>query len=521
MIFLNKKAQISENSESAKESTVPTPLPAQKIRPKPLLATRDYWLLALLTGTALALRLVALNQGLWYDEITSLINYFRLPFTDILMTYNGRNNHVLYSALAHLSISLFGESAWSIRLPAALMGAATIPAAYYLGLQLTNRRESLLATVFLICSYHHVWFSQSARGYSGLLFLAVLLSIVLIRLLCARKPSWATVAAYSALAVLGIWLHLTFALILLAHGGIWLGLTIEDRRAGERAVNWRAAAAIAIGTLLALIPYAGVHTALNAHYVDEAIASYALDTKIIASTDFRVWLLSEVWHALGLMMPGGAVIIPVLLLLLVAVCSAGLWSYARQGWLSWSTLTLPIMVVVLVFFALREMLYPRYLLFCMVFMLLIGIRGGYVLSNRLLPSLPVKWVSAIGLAIALASASLVPRAWQPKQDTVAARDYIENHLQEGDALVCRTLSRRMLEFYSDLPCKSATTIDELLAIESTHERTWFVYTLPLFFLSKKIWERLESDYTVEMVAGSTINRGEIVVLRHNRKTENK
>jgi hypothetical protein len=157
----------------------------------------------------------------------------------------------------------------------------------------------------------------------------------------------------------------------------------------------------------------------------------------------------------------------------------------------------------------------------MVFMLLIGVRGGYVLSNRLMPSLPVKWVSALGLAIALASASLVPRAWQPKQDAVAARDYLESHLQEGDALVCRTLSRRMLEFYSDLPCKSAMTIDELLAIESTHKRTWYVYTLPLFFVSKKIWQRLESDYTVEMVAGSTINRGEIVVLSHTRESTGK
>jgi 4-amino-4-deoxy-L-arabinose transferase-like glycosyltransferase len=521
MTFSNKKARSSENRESVKVNTVRTPLPARKIRPRPLLATRDYWLLAFLTGAALALRLVALNEGLWYDEISSLINYFRLPFADILTTYNGRNNHVLYSALAHLSIALFGESAWSIRLPAALLGAATIPAAYYLGLQLTNRREALLATVFLICSYHHVWFSQNARGYSGLLFFAVLLSIILIRLLCAQKPSWATVVAYSTVAVLGVWIHLTFALLLLAHGAIWMGLTFEDLRAGEKSVNWRAATAIAIGTMLAFIPYAGVLTALNAHYVDEAIANAALDTKYIASTDFRVWLLSEIWNALGLIMPGGAVIIPLMVLLVVAVCSAGLWSYAQQGWLSWSILTLPIMVVVLVFFVLREMLYPRFLLCCMVFMLLIGVRGGYVLSNRLMPSLPVKWVSALGLAIALASASLVPRAWQPKQDTVAAVNYIKSHMQQGDALVCRTLSRRMLAFYSDLPCETAMTLDELLAIESTHERTWYVYTLPLFFVSKNIWERFKSEYTVEMVASSTINRGEIVVLSHTRKPRGK
>jgi 4-amino-4-deoxy-L-arabinose transferase-like glycosyltransferase len=486
----------------------------QSINPTPLLTARDYWLLTLLTAGALILRLVGLNEGLWYDEIMTLIKYVRPPLQEIIVKYDGRNSHILYSVLAHFSHYLFGESAWSIRLPAALLGTATIPAAYYLGLQLTNRREALLAAVFLLGSYHHVWYSQSARGYSGALFAAVVLSIILIRLLYTQKPSWTTVAAYSVVASLGMWMHLTVALIVLAHGITWFGLSIGHRKHGSQAVNWRAFIAMAASIALCIVPYAGILRGLVENYFDAAIMNAGYENIVVAASPVQNWLSNEIMQALTLAVPGGAFIIPLLLLLLLLTIGAGLYSYARQGWLSWGILTLPLVVVVTAFLALQELIYPRYLLFCTVFLLLIGVRGGYLVSNLLLPSLTAKQTSAIGLTIALASAMMVPRAWQPKQDIQAAHDYIQTHVRADDALVCQPIARFILNKYLGLNCSAAESLDELLSIEAAHTRTWYVYTLPLFFAQQKIRQRLKLEYTIEKVANSTVNRGEIVILLH-------
>ncbi|HTG84625.1 MAG TPA: glycosyltransferase family 39 protein, partial [Gemmatimonadales bacterium] len=110
----------------------------------------------------LALRLHDLGVGLWFDEIQTMVDYVRLPLGQILTTYDSQNQHMLYSVLARLSVDLFGDSGWSLRLPAALMGTASLWATYRLASRLTSEREALLATLLLTFSYHHVWFSQNA-----------------------------------------------------------------------------------------------------------------------------------------------------------------------------------------------------------------------------------------------------------------------------------------------------------------------------------------------------------------------
>jgi Dolichyl-phosphate-mannose-protein mannosyltransferase len=100
---------------------------------------------AILAGAA-ALRFHALDTGLWHDEIL-----------------------ILYTVLARLSLGLFGDGCWVLRLPAAVFGIASVGALYGLAREVTDRGEALLTAALLAFSYHHVWFSQNARGYTGLL----------------------------------------------------------------------------------------------------------------------------------------------------------------------------------------------------------------------------------------------------------------------------------------------------------------------------------------------------------------
>src|SRR5690606_17702552 len=92
------------------------------------------WLLpAALTLLALAVRLPGIDGGLWADEIYSALYAFRTPFPESLAEFHGDNKHPFYSLLAHMSLSAFGESPWSLRLPALLFGVATVPMLFVLG----------------------------------------------------------------------------------------------------------------------------------------------------------------------------------------------------------------------------------------------------------------------------------------------------------------------------------------------------------------------------------------------------
>src|SRR3982751_363400 len=91
------------------------------------------WSLAAVVLVGAALRFHFLDSGLWYDEIVTLVESVRRPFASIVTQFPGSNDHPLYSVLGHLSMTLFGEHAWSLRLPAALFGVAGLPLLYIFG----------------------------------------------------------------------------------------------------------------------------------------------------------------------------------------------------------------------------------------------------------------------------------------------------------------------------------------------------------------------------------------------------
>ena len=141
----------------------------------------DFILILALTGLALLLRVWQINADLWLDEITTVVEYMRLSPMEATLKFQSANQHLLNSILGSISIHLLGESTWSVRLPAMLLGVATIPVFFCLARRVTERREAIFATLFLCVSYHHVWFSQNARGYSAMIFFTVLSTLLMVR----------------------------------------------------------------------------------------------------------------------------------------------------------------------------------------------------------------------------------------------------------------------------------------------------------------------------------------------------
>jgi len=475
------------------------------INPTPPWTHKDLTLVAILMFAGGVLRIIGLNEGLWFDEISTLVNNVRLPAGEIIESYRSRNNHVLYSLIAHYSIAWFGEFPWALRLPAALFGIATIPAAYYLGRQLASRNEAFLAVAFLAFNYHHVWFSQNGRGYTGLLLGAVLLSSCFIRLLTTDKPGYRPVLAYAVIAALTSWIHLTAALVVIAHGIIWLAVISPLARKENADFKVAAALGISLAGIFSLALYAPLLTRLAGEY-----SAGVTSPEYWTAWHTTGWVLAEIWKAALSAVPGGW---PIILLGALAMI-AGVWSYLKQGIVSAGILILPVLVILFFVHRFSEVFFPRFLFVSAVFFLLIAVRGGFVLSRAVLPMLNARQVTIIGLAIALATATKVPGAWKPKQDFVAAAEFISANCVPGDAVVCFTQTFTPLHRYLGLDCRRPATMNELNELEKAHSRTWFLYTFPVPFQGSlpDVWDKVQNEYNSVTRFGSTVGGGDIVIM---------
>lgn len=490
----------------------------QKLDPAPSWTHKDLALVAIMMVAGGVLRIIGLNEGMWVDEIETLVNYVRLPAGEIIESYQSRNNHILYSLFAHLSVAWFGESPWALRLPAALFGIATIPAAYYLGRQLASRNEAFLVGAFLTFSYHHVWFSQNGRGYTGLLLGSVLLSIYFIRLLTMDKPGYRPVLAYAIIAALSSWMHLTAALVVIAHAIIWLIVISPLARKEEADLRVAAAMGMLLAGLVSAALYIPNFTSLKWAYSAGAASP---DHEVAWSTSG--WVLTEFLNAALSAVPGGW---PIMVLGALAMI-AGVWAYLRQGIVPAAILILPVLVVLFFVNRYSAVIYPRFLFGSAVFFLLIAVRGGFVLSRVVLPMLNARQVTIIGLVIALTTATKVPSAWNPKQDFVAAAEFIRSNRVEGDTVVCYTQTFRSLHVYLGLECRRPVNLNELNELEKAHSRTWFLYTFPALFRDRipGVWDKVHKEYNPVTKFSSTVSGGDIVImLKSNsstRKGDNK
>ena len=214
--------------------------------------------LTALMVVATILRVIGLNRDLWLDEVYTLILTVRRPLWEILTLFPGDNQHMFYSVLARISVVLFGEHPWTVRLPSVVFGVGAVPALYFLARELTTRREALLAATLLTVSYHHVWFSQDARGYTGLLFWTLLCTTYLLRgLRSTKRSNW---MAYAVAAALGTYTHLTMVFVVASHAAIcaWL-LLFPPKNEKYRVADWKLPAmGMTLAAVFTLVLYSPV-----------------------------------------------------------------------------------------------------------------------------------------------------------------------------------------------------------------------------------------------------------------------
>jgi mannosyltransferase len=470
--------------------------------------------LAAIMIAATLLRFYLLNSGLWLDEILTYVKYAQLPFLSIVTTFDSENQHFLYSILAHLSLIIFGDSNWALRLPAVIFGIGSIGAIFLLGREISNDVEALLASGLLAFSYHHVWFSQNARGYSGLLFWAILSSWLFIRGLSDRK--FKTWVYFGISTALGVYTHLTMIFMIFGQFVIYVFAVIIKRREYNPARWFGLWVGFGLAGVLMLLLFAPVYSQILGTIGGSEVS-------VVSSWKNPLWTAYVILQGLEVGFSGF-----IFALVALFLFGAGIISYARSRPVILGLLFIPSLVGALVVIAEGHHLWPRFFFFEIGFGALVIIRGvmtigqlisrvwiGFVNRNKIpfLVENKINFGVILCLGMILVSAISVPSAYGPKQDYQGAYNYIKAHRQPGDEVVTVDLASFVYQNLYQDNWVDVTSLNQLNNIRSHANRTWLVYTFSTVLESvyPDISKNIQDDFTVEKAFYGTVGDGTIYV----------
>jgi 4-amino-4-deoxy-L-arabinose transferase-like glycosyltransferase len=452
-----------------------------------------------------ALRCHDLGAGLWFDEIDTLVRYGNGSIAKAIASFETQNNHLAYSLLANLSIHVFGSDAAALRLPAVLLGSASLWAVWRFALLVAPRVEALFATLLLAVSWHHVWFSQDARGYTGMLLATLVATGALMEMLWQKRATNMRLPLVYALAAsFAIWMHVTAVFVVVAHFLVWT--VLAARRPGAALNRWQPLWGFAFAAALSLWLYALVLPQFVATLGGPSMAGH--------ETQWRnpMWMLRETLDGLAAGVPGGWVALAEGVFLI----GLGLWSYARQSTVVLALFLLPAALTCGVIVLQGHNLWPRFFFFSAGFAVLILLRGvfefvGLFARGGLAPMRKTIGIAAAAL-LCLASAATLPRAFGPKQDFEAAAAWVSAHAPADSVATLEMGNLPFLE-YKRLPWAQIDDLQALMDFERRHGETWIVLTTPVHLaaVQPETWARLESEYREEKVFYGSVHGGEIVV----------
>lgn len=458
------------------------------------------------------LRFHKLDSALWYDEILTLVESVRAPLGRIVTAFPGDNHHPLYSVLAHLAIGVWGETPWALRLPAALFGVASLPVLYLLGRAVTGRLEAAAASLILMVSYHHVWFSQNARGYTAVLCCVLLSTYAIVRWLDTRRSFWLWL--YAVVTAVGAYAHLTTVLVAVAQAAA-CGLGWLAARATHRTrESWIPLAPAFLGAAaLTLLMYAPMLFDVGAVLADDRTGGGEKAT--------LSWTVAAVLQGLriGFGTAAGAIVAAVVL-------AAGIVSYLRQRPVVALLFGLPVVVTVAAALILGRPVRPRFLFFSAGFALLFVVRGGAVIGA--LAALAVRrpaltaW-GARGMVVLLTLGAVglslrsLPYGYRyPKQDYGAAVALVEREMRPGDPVaVVGDGGEIPVVRYLHRPWTRIDTDAELHQLRGGSGPVWVLSTFPSYIRAEQpdLWTTLSQRCVQVGEIEATIDDGSITIRR--------
>lgn len=179
---------------------------------------------------AVAIRWRSINRGLEFDELFTVVKFVNVDSLGVTISSSTAfNNHIFYSILTYFSSNIFGQGEWALRLPALLLGLASLSFYWFFSRTLVEKKAALLATAGMTIAPSHVLWSVSARGYSGMILFTLISTFLFFKLLKApTKLGWLLFVLASAI---GIYTHLYASLVALTQITLLLVLAYQQLHA--------------------------------------------------------------------------------------------------------------------------------------------------------------------------------------------------------------------------------------------------------------------------------------------------
>jgi mannosyltransferase len=466
----------------------------------------DTVILTIILLAASALRLYDLDAGLWHDEILTYVKFARMPAGEIISTYDTQNQNFLYSLLVRACFGIFGDDAWSLRLPAVMFGVASIWAMYFFARQAVNKREALLAAALLTFSYHHIWFSQNARGYTGLLFWTLLSSgLFLMVLREGRLQLW---LAYAVSSAFGVYTQMTMVFVIVSHLTAY-GTTLFVRRRETWPDRWTGLfVGFGLTGFLILL--------LHALVLPQVLSTVVGQESTVPAWKNPLWTLLELYKGLSVGMVDGAVAV-----IALGVFCLGLWSIGRTNGLFLQLLFVPPLLCAAINMAMGHHLWPRFFFFTFGFGALVVVRGTMFLGQlmtrflKLAPAKSITLGTVLCAGLIVASALSVRSAYAPKQDFKGALEFVISNSEPGDAIATAGLATFTYQNLYKVNWKSVDSLEALNAVRAGAKRTWLLYTFPTHMAAvyPDIMAAIQSDFGIVKRFPGTVGDGTVFVAR--------
>lgn len=400
--------------------------------------TNAIWVggMALVVLLAIVVRSINLNSSLWYDEVFTLVNFVRLPVDKLVSTYSSLNNHPLYSLAAKGAVVLFGETPAALRLPALVAGVCAIVMAGLLARRFMGPLGALLVCLLIALSVHDVWFSQNARGYTGLLFFSMAATLLFLKGAEAPRP-W-TWPLYGVMFAAAHYTHLSAAFFFTGHGLIYAAalagrLVLKKPRTPLNGVQ--PFIGMLTGAMLTLAAYAPMLGGIGGAFARTRATPELDPLAPWKDPAFVVQNILDQFSSLGLMMtlalPG--------ILLMVAVGVRVAW---RKSPLTVAIALLPIPITVGALSLMGMRIWPRYFFIEIEFLYLFLVLGVMAaasaitswLRSTVAPRFPERALAAIAVAAMIGGSVtiLAPAYRHPKQDLAGAVAEVEKQARPTD-----------------------------------------------------------------------------------------
>ena len=177
-------------------------------------------LLITLTALAAVLRFWRIgHQGFWFDEANTAQLVHFSPGKMLRLIPQTESTPPLYYCVAWVWARVFGYTEAPLRSLSALIGVALVPVAYLTGAKLISRRAGVIVGALVACNPLLIWYSQEARSYEMLAFLASASLLAFVYAL--EEPTPRVLAAWVVSSALALATHY-YAVLIVVPEAAWL-----------------------------------------------------------------------------------------------------------------------------------------------------------------------------------------------------------------------------------------------------------------------------------------------------------